>query len=80
MTTPQKLDPMLDCIGIGLGPFNLSIAALADQDKTQLSTRFLERKPSFSWHPGLLLSDAKMQTSFLKDLVTAIDPTSQYSF
>ncbi|OEF23399.1 lysine N(6)-hydroxylase/L-ornithine N(5)-oxygenase family protein [Vibrio rumoiensis] len=70
----------LDCIGIGLGPFNLSIAALADKVKTELSTRFLERKAYFSWHPGLLLSDAKMQTSFLKDLVTAVDPTSPYSF
>ncbi|HBV75919.1 MULTISPECIES: lysine N(6)-hydroxylase/L-ornithine N(5)-oxygenase family protein [Vibrio] len=80
MTTPQKLDRILDCIGIGLGPFNLSIAALSDEEKTHLKTLFLERKSHFSWHPGLLLSDAKMQTSFLKDLVTAVDPTSPYSF
>ncbi|WP_417880634.1 lysine N(6)-hydroxylase/L-ornithine N(5)-oxygenase family protein [Vibrio sp.] len=76
MNNPQDFD----CLGIGLGPFNLSIAALIEESKTQLQTRFLERKPLFSWHPGLLLSDAKMQTSFLKDLVSAVDPTSPYSF
>lgn len=68
-----------DLVGVGIGPFNLSIAALA-APKSELSTQFLERKPEFAWHPGLLLNHAKMQTSFLKDLVTAVDPTSPYSF
>ncbi|USD67624.1 SidA/IucD/PvdA family monooxygenase [Vibrio sp. SCSIO 43136] len=68
-----------DLLGVGIGPFNLSIAALA-APKQSLKTRFFERKNRFVWHPGLLLSDAKMQTSFLKDLVTAVDPTSEYSF
>lgn len=68
-----------DLIGIGLGPSNLSIAALSTH-KTRLQSLFLEQKPSFSWHPGLLLDNAKMQTSFIKDLVTCVDPTSPYSF
>jgi lysine N6-hydroxylase len=33
-----------------------------------------------SWHPGLLLPDAKLQVSFLKDLVTPVLPTSPFSF
>ncbi|MDO6686348.1 MULTISPECIES: lysine N(6)-hydroxylase/L-ornithine N(5)-oxygenase family protein [unclassified Agarivorans] len=69
----------VDLLGVGIGPFNLSIAALAST-KPDLSTLFLERKKAFAWHPGLLLNDAKMQTSYLKDLVTGIDPTNPYSF
>lgn len=68
-----------DLLGIGLGPFNLSIAALAST-KPEFSTLFLERKKQNTWHPGLLLNDAKMQTSYLKDLVTGVDPTNPYSF
>lgn len=67
-----------DLVGIGLGPFNLSIAALSEQQP--LSTLFLERKKEFAWHPGLLLKEAYMQTSYLKDLVTAVDPTNRHSF
>ncbi|WP_432452607.1 MULTISPECIES: lysine N(6)-hydroxylase/L-ornithine N(5)-oxygenase family protein [unclassified Agarivorans] len=71
--------PAYDLLGIGIGPFNLSIAALASS-KAQLSTLFLEKQARFAWHPGMLLSDAKMQTSYLKDLVTSVDPTNPYSF
>ncbi|MCY7295230.1 lysine N(6)-hydroxylase/L-ornithine N(5)-oxygenase family protein [Alteromonas sp. a30] len=69
----------LDLIGVGIGPFNLSIAALS-ATKPQLSSLFFEKKEEFAWHPGLLLKDSKMQTSFLKDLVTGVDPTNPYSF
>ncbi|UAA37371.1 SidA/IucD/PvdA family monooxygenase [Paraneptunicella aestuarii] len=75
MSTHQPLD----LIGVGIGPFNLSIAALS-ATKPQLSSLFFEKKEKFAWHPGLLLKDSKMQTSFLKDLVTGVDPTSPYSF
>lgn len=68
-----------DFIGIGIGPFNLSIAALAE-GLEGFSTLFLEHKPHFSWHPGMMVPDCYMQTSFLKDLVSAVDPTSRYSF
>lgn len=68
-----------DFIGIGIGPFNLSIAALAE-NITGFSTLFLESKPAFSWHPGLMVPECHMQTGFLKDLVTAVDPTNPYSF
>lgn len=68
-----------DLIGLGAGPFHLSLAALS-QKVSNLSHLFLEKKSSFSWHPELMFEDAEMQTSCLKDLVTAIDPTSPYSF
>lgn len=68
-----------DFIGIGIGPFNLSIAALSE-GLEGFETLFLERKPHFSWHPGMMVPDCYMQTSFLKDLVSAVDPTNCYSF
>lgn len=68
-----------DFIGIGIGPFNLSVAALAE-GLEGFSSLFLERKPHFAWHPGMMVPDCAMQTSFLKDLVSAVEPTNRYSF
>ncbi|WP_437630413.1 lysine N(6)-hydroxylase/L-ornithine N(5)-oxygenase family protein [Sorangium sp. So ce854] len=68
-----------DAIGIGIGPFNLSAAALAAAIP-DLRTLFVDRMKSFAWHPGLLISGSTIQTSHLKDLVTLADPTSPYSF
>jgi lysine N6-hydroxylase len=68
-----------DLVGVGIGPFNLSLAALAD-GVPGLRTLFLDAKPEFSWHPGLLLDGARMQVPFLADLVTLVDPTSPWSF
>ncbi|RCW42889.1 lysine N6-hydroxylase [Halopolyspora algeriensis] len=68
-----------DLLGIGVGPFNLSLAALADPLE-DVSTLFLEEKPEFSWHPGLLIDGTTLQVPFLADPVTLADPTSQWSF
>ncbi|CAI0804956.1 lysine N(6)-hydroxylase/L-ornithine N(5)-oxygenase family protein [Serratia quinivorans] len=73
------MNPCLDFIGIGIGPSNLSIAALGSEIEG-FNCKFLERKPQFSWHPGMILAECSMQTSFLKDLVTAVSPTNPYSF
>jgi lysine N6-hydroxylase len=67
-----------DAIGIGAGPFNLSLAALLAP--TGFEARFFDKNEDFEWHPGLLLPEATIQVSYLKDLVTLVDPTSQYSF
>ncbi|MCF4172307.1 lysine N(6)-hydroxylase/L-ornithine N(5)-oxygenase family protein [Vibrio sp. McD22-P3] len=77
--TNSKQHEIYDLVGIGAGPFNLSIAALSNEVNT-LKTVFLEARSEFSWHPGLLLDGANMQTHFLKDLVSAVCPTSEYSF
>lgn len=68
-----------DVIGIGVGPSNLSLAALA-QPIDGLTARFYEAKPHFQWHPGIMLPEAELQVSFLKDLVSLVDPTSGFSF
>ncbi len=68
-----------DLIGIGVGPFNLSLAALLQPTK-KVKLKFFDDKANFNWHPELMLDDAPMQTSYLKDLVTPVQPTSPYSY
>nr|WP_254070120.1 SidA/IucD/PvdA family monooxygenase [Pimelobacter simplex] len=71
-----------DFVGIGLGPFNLGLACLADplRGSDDLDGVFLEARDRFDWHPGMLLDDATLQVPFLADLVTMADPTSRWSF
>lgn len=68
-----------DFIAVGLGPFNLGLACLTEPIE-ELDGLFLEAKPDFDWHSGMLLEDSLLQTPFLADLVTLADPTSPYSF
>ncbi len=68
-----------DFVAVGLGPFNLGLACLVEPIE-ELDGLFLERKPAFDWHPGMLLETSTLQTPFLADLVTLADPTSDYSF
>jgi lysine N6-hydroxylase len=71
--------PTYDFIAIGLGPFNLGLACLTEPI-TKLNGLFLESKPDFDWHSGMLLESSTLQTPFLSDLVTLADPTSPFSF
>ncbi|MFJ2555227.1 MULTISPECIES: lysine N(6)-hydroxylase/L-ornithine N(5)-oxygenase family protein [unclassified Streptomyces] len=81
MTTPHDRDDIHDLVGVGIGPFNLSLAALADGvPGAGPRTLFLDAKPAFSWHPGLLLEGTILQVPFLADLVTMADPTSRWSY
>jgi lysine N6-hydroxylase len=68
-----------DVVGVGVGPFNLSLAALLCP-LGDVKSRFFERAAHFEWHPGMMLAGSCMQTSFLKDLVTPADPTSRFGF
>ena len=81
MNTPSQSQPPspYDLVGVGIGPFNLSLAALAD-GVPGLRTLFLDEKPEFSWHPGMLLDGTTLQVPFLADPVTLVDPTSPWSF
>ena len=68
-----------DVVGIGLGPFNLGLAALT-HDLPDLDGVFLEAREEFAWHPGMMLEGATIQVPFMADLVTMADPTSRFSF
>lgn len=84
MSEDEERQPVLDLLGIGFGPSNLALAiALHEHNQSAgdaLRAGFFERQPCFGWHRGMLLDDATMQVSFLKDLVTLRDPTSKFSF
>ncbi|RZQ61341.1 lysine N(6)-hydroxylase/L-ornithine N(5)-oxygenase family protein [Amycolatopsis suaedae] len=69
----------LDLAGVGIGPFNLSLAALAAPVEG-LTAEFFERRDEFRWHPGLLIEGTTLQVPFLADLVSLVDPTSPLSF
>ncbi|HEY3870087.1 MAG TPA: SidA/IucD/PvdA family monooxygenase [Actinocrinis sp.] len=68
-----------DLVGVGIGPFNLALAALAEPVR-ELSCLFLDDRPRFSWHPGMMVDGATLQVPFLADLVTLVDPTSRHSY
>ncbi|MFG2608391.1 lysine N(6)-hydroxylase/L-ornithine N(5)-oxygenase family protein [Streptomyces sp. NPDC048514] len=76
---PEAPNHVHDFVGIGLGPFNLGLACLTEPI-AELDGVFLESKPDFEWHAGMLLDGAHLQTPFMSDLVTLADPTSPYSF
>ncbi|ABX49976.1 L-lysine 6-monooxygenase (NADPH) [Shewanella baltica OS195] len=81
MTTQQReMDrEIFDLLGIGIGPFNLGLAALSEPIDG-FNCLFLDAKTSFDWHPGMLLKSSRLQTPFMSDLVTMADPTSRYSY
>ncbi|MFE7837080.1 lysine N(6)-hydroxylase/L-ornithine N(5)-oxygenase family protein [Streptomyces sp. NPDC057474] len=86
MTTLHTGPDIYDVLGIGFGPSNLALAIALHEQSVNAGTEdglrvgFLERQPRFGWHRGMLIDDATMQVSFLKDLVTMRDPTSDFSF
>ncbi|MDX3384721.1 SidA/IucD/PvdA family monooxygenase [Streptomyces niveiscabiei] len=75
-----------DLIGIGFGPSNVAMAIALEEHNARVgsekavSAHFFEQQPRFGWHRGMLIDDATMQVSFLKDLVTLRNPASEYSF
>ncbi|MFD3522600.1 lysine N(6)-hydroxylase/L-ornithine N(5)-oxygenase family protein [Streptomyces sp. NPDC058653] len=79
MTESEPNTRVYDLVGVGIGPFNLSLAALA-AGAPEVRALFLDTKPAFSWHPGLLMEGTTLQVPFLADLVTMVDPTSPWSY
>jgi lysine N6-hydroxylase len=71
--------PHFHTVGIGAGPANLSLAALFET-ASPLTMALFEQQPQPSWHRGLLYSGVQMQTSWLKDLVSLVDPGHRLSF
>jgi len=53
-----------DFAAIGVGPFNLGLAALT-ADVPGLDGVFLEQRAAFDWHPGLMLEGVTIQVPLL---------------
>lgn len=79
-------NPVLDFVGVGFGPSNLALAVAVQEHNANpavtrpVTAEFVEMKPEFGWHTGMLLPGATMQISFLKDLVTQRNPQSAFTF
>lgn len=88
LRSPAKADrtasgtPIVDVLGVGFGPANLSLAVLLEEAdrESQLSRVFLEARPSHAWHPGMLIEDSLLQVTVIKDLVTIENPQSRFTF
>ncbi len=70
---------VLDFVACGIGPFNISLGCLLSSFPT-LQGAFFDRNSHFSWHPNFMLDDARLQVHWVKDCVSAIDPTNKFSF
>src|SRR5438270_12775222 len=73
-------DSTYDVIGIGIGPANLALAVALEEEAGELRRLFLDSKPAPVWHPGMLLDDATIQLSVLKDLAMLRNPRSHFTF
>ncbi|MFJ2865120.1 SidA/IucD/PvdA family monooxygenase [Kitasatospora sp. NPDC087314] len=73
-------DDPYDVIGLGFGPSNIALAIAAQEIAPDRSCLFLERSPDVCWHEGMLIDGARMQISFLKDLVSLRNLASPFTF
>lgn len=77
--TMENQTKIYDLIGIGIGPYNLGMAALLTK-VPELTTAFFDENQTFEWHPGMLIEEMDLQVPFLADLTTFADPTSSFSY
>jgi lysine N6-hydroxylase len=75
----EMVDVVYDLIGIGIGPFNLGLAAMAAAIP-ELKCLFIDQRPDFTWHGGMMIPGVKLQVPFYADLVTLADPCSPFSY
>lgn len=54
---------------LGIGPFNLGLAALSEPIEG-FNCFLLDAKTSFDWHPDMLLKSSSLYNPFMSDLVT----------
>ena len=76
--TPDEV-PFYTAVGIGAGPANLSLAALFPA-AAPAEIALFDRQSGPNWHPRLLHPGVTMQTSWMKDLVSLVDPTHPLTF
>ncbi|PPR03628.1 hypothetical protein CVT24_007744 [Panaeolus cyanescens] len=94
MNPSSSTETIFDLVGLGFGPANIAIAGALTESWQATDVRsivsatatpiknvlFIEKHKTFRWHPGMLLPEAKMQISFMKDLATLRNPQSPYTF
>ena len=76
---PTNHNPHYRCVGVGVGPANLSLASLL-HGHTDVPNLFIDKRDSFGWHDGQQIPGSSLQVSMIKDLVSLTDPTNAFSF
>jgi L-ornithine N5-monooxygenase len=72
----------VELLAIGAGPSNLALAVALEElapDDLARDSLLIDRAEAVVWQQGLLLPWVTRQISFLKDLVTLRNPTSEFS-
>ncbi len=82
---PRGGDAVWDALGVGFGPANMALAIAMEEEAEAVGGRdlrrlFLEAKVQHCWHPGMLLQNALLQITVLKDLATVRNPCSRFTF
>lgn len=72
-------EKVYDIIGLGIGPFNLGLAALC-HSIPDLNCLFIDQNESFNWHPGLMLPNARLQVPYYADLVSLASPCNNFIY
>ncbi|MFB6722712.1 FAD-dependent oxidoreductase [Kribbella sp. NPDC056345] len=75
----QRTTPRYHTVGIGAGPSNLSLAALY-KNVTSDRLALFDSRPDTGWHTPLLYPGVRMQTGWMKDLVSLVDPRHELTF
>lgn len=73
----------IELLAVGGGPANLALAVAIEEmapPELAANTLVIEQADSIAWQRGMLLPQAQIQVSFLKDLVTLRNPCSKFSF
>ncbi|MBH0172256.1 lysine N(6)-hydroxylase/L-ornithine N(5)-oxygenase family protein [Fictibacillus sp. 23RED33] len=76
---PSQHNEIFDIIGVGIGPFNLGLAAMLDETEGKKAL-FFEKKTEFNWHKGMLIDGTTLQVPFFADLVSMANVRSKYTF
>lgn len=71
--------PRHEVAGVGAGPANLSLAALGE-NVVPGGVVLYEGRDGPGWHPGLLQTGTRLQTAWIKDLATLVDPRNRLTF
>lgn len=75
----KETQKVYDIIGVGIGPFNLGLAAMLDETSGR-EALFFEKKSEFNWHKGMLIEGTTLQVPFFADLVSMANVRSKYTF
>jgi len=79
VSTQSQQPPHHHLAGVGAGPANLSLAALGEH-VVPGGVALYDRRQGPAWHPQLMHPGVRLQTSWIKDLATLVDPCNRLTF